>query len=75
MTTKLKKAHNEAELIKEQNEIKKGSTCVAVYDLPIGNSFIPSGAEWGREGSPSVFVTKYDIEPSKREYKLFVFKY
>lgn len=75
MTKQLKHSKNEQELIKEQNEIKKHSICIAVYDLPVGCRSIPSDSTFDTigKGSPWIFTTKYNKNPEKAEYKLFIY--
>lgn len=58
---RLKKSKDEKKLIAEQNQIKKQSICLAVYDLPEGV-----------EGF--TFVTKYDHANKKHIKKLFIYK-
>lgn len=76
MNKQLEHSKDEEFLIKEQNEIKKYLVCIAVYDLPIGYDCIPNGYTFDTigSGSPAVYVTKYNKDPKKAEYKLFVYK-
>jgi hypothetical protein len=75
MNIQLTRSINEDFLIKEQNEIKKYLTCIAVYDLPIGYDCIPDGYTFDTigKGSPAVYITKYNKDIAKREHKLFVY--
>lgn len=73
MIKQLSHSKNEEYLIREQNEIKKYLICIAVYDLPIGTPFIPKGYSYDTIGSAYIYVVKYDKDPKKVEYKLFVY--
>ena len=71
---KLQHSANEKELMAEQDGIKKHLTCVAVYDLPLGMDCIPTGSSFDVQGSPDIYVTKYNKDPKQAEYKLFIYK-
>lgn len=71
---KLQHSANEKELMDEQDRIKKYLKCVAVYDLPLGMAYIPDNSSIDVQGSPAVYITKYNKDPKKIEYKLFIYK-
>jgi len=64
----IKKSKNQKALILEQNTIKKGSECLAVYDLPsdcVAFTFITE-----HKSKNYTFITEY----KNRAQKLFIFR-